>query len=1403
MQFQIYDIYETRDDYEYYIYLFGRTTEGKSIFVKVKNYKPYFYAKFTGDVNISKNKNNKYTVSIVDVDKLYIYNEHLVNVSCVRNYDADGFNNNILVDFYKFEFDNIKHKGYVEKNLREKFGDNIKFYESNISPFFKFLHETKISGCGWINVDNYVLRDVLKESRCDIEIIVEDYTKLEPLNMTYIAKFIIASYDIECNSSTGDFPDAKNDDDYIIQIGITYTYLGESIPFRKYICCLDKTDEFDQDVIVESYEKEVDILDAFCREIKRSDCDILIGHNIYNFDEKYIYDRCRKNKLNNLHFMSKLVNHNCGFINRELSSKALGDNYIRYYDTPGILHLDLMKIVQANTKLDCYKLDYLASLYIRSDILKIDGKKLYCKTVDDVFINDYIHIEINKGFVTDLVGEKYLIKEIDRANKILIINEEIKVDKECKLIWTQAKDDISPKDIFKYFKENSHKRAIVAKYCIKDCSLVSLLQNKLNILINGIEMANVCSIPLSYVFIRGQGIRSLSLSVKEYNDNNYLFPTKIHIAYSKCSICKKISKYNKCDNKLCEDGDMIAIPNKKCVDCNTTTFDNICPNCNSHDLVEIDNSYEGAIVFDPYPCVEYDAIVTKDYNSLYPSSIIHQNISHETIIENLDYLKLVNYNTIEYIENDGSIKLTYFYKDKKGVMPIILERLLSNRKLVKKAKDEEPDKFKKLILDAKQLALKLVANSVYGSFGAKTSPIFKRELAACTTAVGRQMLIVGKKFDEELLPFIFNSYKYYNNDKIFIDKLLKGKKINNNFDNIIINPIVRYGDTDSNFTCYKIKENAKILDSHEKYKKILFFSKIFIKSLLKKKNDILYITSYEFKFNENEIPIIDVDGTNISKFWKEFIEESYYSWLWTIQEIIENKIDNLNYKYYKWGIHLLEKHKIEYIDMTKENIKQLNDNIKLLEMKKKKLLLSLNELNNMQNDKRIYDIFIVEYKKIIDNDKKIIKSKNIINGVSKQMSNLMCEKFLSIDEYNDLSNKNIKLHYKKKTMIQHILDGVNYVCNDIEYSIDKKKINNSRYYNIYINIYRKIINIDYEYIIKKRIYDKIIKRKNKFELKLHNFIIEELANISIQPYYDINMTKKINLYYGGNKLNRETNLKISIELGKLSSNLIELPYPHKFAYEKTFSPFMIISKKKYVGNKYEEDYTKFYQDSMGIVLKRRDNAPIVKEICSGVINIILNAQNKYETIDYLKLCIKKMFNNEYDIKYFCFSKNVKNKNKYKNWQNIAHIVLVDRILNRDIGKEIHSGDRIEYAFIKNEKGKLLGDSIETPEYIKTEKLELDYMYYLTNQIKNPVSQFLELVCDDIEGLFNIFKIQYTHKYYKQYPLFVEYCCNNIREIEHLDEYIEDVINNFKKSKKKNMTEYLNYYTNEDKYKKYF
>ena len=80
---------------------------------------------------------------------------------------------------------------------------------------------------------------------------------------------------------------------------------------------------------------------------------------------------------------------------------------------------------------------------------------------------------------------------------------------------------------------------------------------------------------------------------------------------------------------------------------------------------------------------------------------------------------------------------------------------------------------------------------------------------------------------------------------------------------------------------------------------------------------------------------------------------------------------------------------------------------------------------------------------------------------------------------------------------------------------------------------------------------------------------------------------------------------------------------------------------------------------MGIVLKRRDNASILKLVYGGIIDILMSKQNIKQSIEFLKSSLQDIMNNKYDIEKFIITKTL--SPFYKNPEMIAHKVLADRM----------------------------------------------------------------------------------------------------------------------------------------------
>ena len=158
---------------------------------------------------------------------------------------------------------------------------------------------------------------------------------------------------------------------------------------------------------------------------------------------------------------------------------------------------------------------------------------------------------------------------------------------------------------------------------------------------------------------------------------------------------------------------------------------------------------------------------------------------------------------------------------------------------------------------------------------------------------------------------------------------------------------------------------------------------------------------------------------------------------------------------------------------------------------------------------------------------------------------------------------------------------------------------------------------------------------------------------------------------------------------------------------------------------YEEYPNKGKLKYMGIVLKRRDNAPIVKDIYGGIVNILMKEKNIANAIKFLNISINNLINGKINIEKLLITKSL--RGYYKNPNQIAHKVLAERMGIREPGTKPTSGDRLSYAFIKNENKKALqGEKIETVSYILKHDLKLDYGHYITNQIMKPLLQLFAL-----------------------------------------------------------------------------
>lgn len=272
----------------------------------------------------------------------------------------------------------------------------------------------------------------------------------------------------------------------------------------------------------------------------------------------------------------------------------------------------------------------------------------------------------------------------------------------CSHFLGEQKEDVHHTMITELFNGTPESRRRLAVYCLKDAFLPQRLMDKLMCLVNYTEMARVTGVPFNYLLARGQQVKFISQLFRKALEQNLVIPN------------------------LRSDAS--------------------------------DEQYEGATVIEPTRGYYDVPIATLDFASLYPSIIQAHNLCYTTLLNKASVEKLHLVKDEDYIVTpNGDMFCTS--KIRKGLLTQILEELLGARKRAKKELAVETDTFKKAVLNGRQLALKISANSVYGITGATVGKLPCLAIASSTTSYGRQMIEKTKEEVEKRYT-ISNGYSH-------------------------------------------------------------------------------------------------------------------------------------------------------------------------------------------------------------------------------------------------------------------------------------------------------------------------------------------------------------------------------------------------------------------------------------------------------------------------------------------------------------------------------------------------------------------------------------------------------------------------------------------------------------------
>lgn len=394
--------WEARDvEGEHLISIFGKTEEGKSICVTT-TFDPYFFVKLPKGTTPT------------DVTRLYndinaLRKDHVTSYSLTKQKDVWGFQNNEEFYFMHLNFKTLEARRKV--NSIFMYNNDFKkyhVYESNIDPVLRLMHRTGIQSTGWLDTGPNCVRSHL--AKTDIDLWCNDWCTLTPVERDDIAPFVVASFDIECNSSTGKFPDADVPKDACFQIAISLCKFGSEEPYDKTCLCYKKTDPNLEGSNIISFDTEREMLLAFKDYMNKQDIDIMTGWNIFGFDLEYIYKRAAMVGCGiDFYDLGKFKDSECHLVSKKLSSSALGDNFLKLLPMPGRFIFDMFHEVKKGYKLDSYKLNEVSKLYLGDQKIDMAPKEMFARYLE----GDPVKLrEVAEYCVKDTLLPHRLIKKL-------------------------------------------------------------------------------------------------------------------------------------------------------------------------------------------------------------------------------------------------------------------------------------------------------------------------------------------------------------------------------------------------------------------------------------------------------------------------------------------------------------------------------------------------------------------------------------------------------------------------------------------------------------------------------------------------------------------------------------------------------------------------------------------------------------------------------------------------------------------------------------------------------------------------------------------------------------------------------------------------------------------------------
>jgi len=728
VEFQIIDIAE-RDVYInkkriYRIFVFGRTTEGKSICVTINDCRPRLNV-VVGDKNpetLIQSLQAKFNEKLFDKPKLEFETKEMLPF---RRYERSN------KKFVTTSFDSLIQYNVANKVLRTNSYNTVNNYGEK---YIQFFIEKGIKNMSWLKLTKYE-NSSKRFTKCQIELdaSINDITSVEKLE---VANFRVLSFDIETNSSDGGgFPDFNAECDKIVQISLVY--YNHHTPDNITKICLNYGECSDlEDATIICCESEELLIIEFCKQIEMIDPDVLTGYNINGYDYEYIANRAYYLGIfGYLTYISRIMPIMTAKQFNKITSKD-----------------DLSASVKANKWSIC-------DIYDDNTIQYGNRKSDYKPTKTLKKVSSFGRANID------------LLPYYNRNDMDKLDNYKLETVSRHYLKLKTAKDDMPYKEIFRIFSETNtvkgtpDEKALVAKYCIQDSKLCCELIQKTNVLQTMIELGSLCNVTIRELMEKALSYKAYMKMLEKCIRSNrviYDYPLRKEEYQGAIVIEPKRGFWNA----------PVSINDYSSLYPNSMVAFNICPSTLlTEDEVKAmqPNEYHKIEFMKPqmkyFRTTEQNVAKFKVKDDQTNCSFLYKfgknGLTKTTkkysndIYAEIGMLAITK-DSIKKLKTDDYIVLGkeepftyYFTKKYKGLLPEVCEELLSARYKTKaQMKDTKGAMYD--ILNSKQFSQKICVNTMYGVCGSM-GKLSDSRIAEAITACGRNILNYGKTFIDQAM----------------------------------------------------------------------------------------------------------------------------------------------------------------------------------------------------------------------------------------------------------------------------------------------------------------------------------------------------------------------------------------------------------------------------------------------------------------------------------------------------------------------------------------------------------------------------------------------------------------------------------------------------------------------------